>query len=100
MDRGWNEFIYTLGPFTPGTELDVHIVVTTYEGQVYTIGEKELTLGTAVTPTTTTSTTTTTTTTTPTGPGTPLDPMLLVALGGIGVVVLLVIVVVMKKRGT
>ncbi len=100
MDRGWNEFIYTLGPFTPGTELDVHIVVTTYEGQVYTIGEKELTLGTAVTTTTTTSTTTTTTTTTPTGPGIPLDPMLLVALGGIGVVVLLVIVVVMKKRGT
>ncbi len=47
MERGWSKFILTLGPFNSGTELDVKIVVTTYEGQVYTIGVRNLTLGNA-----------------------------------------------------
>ena len=105
MDRGWDQFLYSIGPFDPGTELDVHLVVTTYEGAVYTVGEDVLTLGTATTTTTTTTTTSTTTTSTTTttnttsGGGTPLNTTLLIIIAGagIGVVVIVLVIVKLKK---
>ena len=98
MDRGWDQFSYTLGPFAPGTELDSHLVVTTYEGQTYTIGENEFTLGTASTNTTST-TTSTNTTTSSNGEPTPFDMTLLMIVGGasLGIVVLVVVIVKFRK---
>jgi len=95
MERGWDQFIHTLGPFAPGTELDVYVVVTTYEGQVYTIGENGFTLGTASTNTTTTSTNTTTSST---GESTPFDLTTLLLIGGAGFGILIVLVVIVKFR--
>ncbi|MHA1136672.1 MAG: hypothetical protein ACTSSE_09310 [Candidatus Thorarchaeota archaeon] len=95
MERGWDQFLYTLGPFAPGTELDSHLVVTTYEGQVYTIGERDLTLGIAVTNTTST---TTNATTSSTGEPTPFDMTLLMIIGGASVGLVVVIVVIVKFR--
>jgi len=95
MGRGWDQFIYTIGPFIPGTILDAYLVVTTYEGQVYTIGETELILGTAVTNTTST---TTNTTTSSTNGETPFDMTLLMIAGGAGIGIILVIVIIVKIR--
>lgn len=79
MERGWDQFIWTLGPFASGTELDLKIIVTTREGQVYTIGEKNITLGT-------------------TG-AFPLDATtLLMIVGVVGIGLVIVIVVIVKFR--
>ncbi len=93
MERGWDLFIWTLGPFAPGTQLDVKIVVNTYEGQVYNVGEQILIVGTATTNTTLTNTTSAT------GVQTPLDinTLLLIAGAGIGIVVLLIVIVKFRK---
>jgi len=97
MERGWDQFLYNLGPFIPGTELVSHLVVTTYEGQEYIIGETELTLGVAVTNTTST-TTSTNTTTSSTGEPTPFDMTLLMIVGGAAIGLVVVIVVIVKFR--
>ena len=97
MERGWDQFIGTLGPFAPGTELESYLVVTTYEGQVYTIGEREFTLGTATTTSNTTLTNTTSSTTG--GEPIPYDMTLLMIISGaaVGVVVLVVVIVKFRK---
>jgi len=78
MERGWDLFIFTLGPFTPGTELSVKIVVNTYEGQVYTIGNRNLTLGNTT--------------------ALPLDMNTLLLIVGAAGVVVVIIVVIIKFR--
>ncbi len=103
MERGWDQFLSSTGPFEPGTELQVYLVISTYEGTSYTIGEDTLTLGTATTTTTTTTTTTsTTTTTTSGGGGTPLNTglMLIIAGAGVGLVVIILVVVKIRKSVT
>jgi hypothetical protein len=97
MERGWDQFIYTLGPFDPGTELDLSIVVRTYENLYYTVGEQELTLGIA--PTTTTNVTSSTDTTTTSGGQTPYDmSSLLLIVGGVGIGLVVLVVVIVKFR--
>lgn len=79
MERGWDLFIWTLGPFVPGTELSLKIVVNTYEGQVYTIGERNLTLGNTT--------------------ALPLDiNTLLLIVGAAGVVVVIIVVIVKFRK--
>jgi len=96
MERGWDVFVYSLGPFEPGTELEISIVVTTHEGQVYTVGEDTLTLGTVVTNTPTTTDNTTTTTG---GEPTPFDlTTLLMIVGGVGIGIVILLVVIVKFR--
>jgi hypothetical protein len=85
MQRGWDSFIYTAGPFADGTILDMNIVVTTKEGQVYTIGEQTLILGTV-------------TNTTSTGGGIPLDMTTLLIVGGVGIGIVVLVVVIVKFR--
>ena len=99
LERGWDNFLLTLGPFDPGTQLVVRVVVKTNLGYTFTIGENTLQLGTATTTTTTTSTTTSTNTTTTTHSGVPLNANLLiiVAGAGIGIVVLALVIVKIRK---
>ena len=97
LERGWDNFLLTLGPFNPGTQLVVRVVVATNLGYTFTIGENTLELST--TTTTTTSTTTSTNTTTTTHSGVPLNAnLLIIAAGaGIGIVVLALVIVKIRK---
>ena len=81
MNREYNLFLYTLGPFPANTELSIHIVVVTFERNTYTIGEQVLTLNA-------------------TAPPPEFGPILiLAAVGGAAAIILIIVVVFLKRRG-
>ncbi|MCF2136095.1 MAG: hypothetical protein K9W43_02550 [Candidatus Thorarchaeota archaeon] len=86
MEKNFNWYEFTLGPYTEPTNVTFHIEMTDIAGNTFTLSERTITVG----PVDTTS---------PTGIAIPLDTTTIVLLtAGIGIVVVVIVGIVIKKR--